>query len=177
VFSFRHDQLTPKYTLSDTLPPQRSEYTHTLLTDYANLDQYLPQTSFGNVPESANDANTIRWESIPTRPVKLSTLEALRKGKNVKAAILLLQRKLRIEIPGTYTLPRADTIFGLSHTLDYLCLTPCLPGFSVILPPDDYIPSNSWEFNLDLSRPLKTLKVKVRIHVKFSIPFARQLFA
>jgi hypothetical protein len=83
------------------------------------------------------------------------------RGKNVKAAILLLQRKLRVEVPDTHTLSPADTIFGLSHTLDYLCLTPRLPGFSVILPPDGYIPSNSWEFNLDLTHPLKPLKVKV----------------
>jgi hypothetical protein len=146
---------------SDIVPPHRSEYTHTLLTDYANLDQYLSQTSFGNLPESANDANTVRWESVATRPVKLTNLEALMRGRNVKAAILLLQRKLRVEIPDASTLPLADAIFGLNHTLDYLCLTPMLPGFSVILPPDGYIPSNSWEFNLDLTHPLKPLKVKV----------------
>jgi len=178
LLSFLHPLISPNIFLlhSDIVPANRSEYTHTLLTDYTNLDQYIAQSSVGNLPESSNGPDSVQWESIKTRPLSLSTLEALMKANNPKTAILLLQRKLRLDIPNSYFLPLTDTVFGMSYTLDYLCITPKLPGFSVILPPDDYVASNSWEFNLELMRPLKPLKVKVCTSAS-RIPFVHSSFS
>lgn len=107
--------------------------------------------------------------SLPTRPLQLTTLETLVKANNVKAAILLLQCKNRLEIPSTLKIPHVDTVFGLNHTLDYLCITPKSLGFSVILPPDDFVPGFNWEFCLELNLPLKPLKGKVRDACFFSL--------
>lgn len=63
------------------------------------------------------------------------------------------------------------------HMLDYICLTPKCPGFSIILPPDGYVTSNSWEFNLNLGHPLKLLNVKINAFLHHSSFILCQFFS
>jgi len=101
-----------------------------------------------------------QWDKAPVEKIKLSTLERVFLHKQADVALRLLNRKIRIAIDPHYILPTSNTIFRSSSRLDFFAAVPRLPGFSVILPPDEAASPSWWNFQLVLRFPQRHFHFK-----------------
>lgn len=143
------------------------ERTHVLLSNYNINDETLPQDVIGNAlpPRTLTNetVDTVTYRQMKSHPISLQWLTDIVERNDRRGALNVLRKKYTLRVQKQQLMPLATTVFTGHSTLDYLLLVPKLPGFSVILPPDNHIPPNSWEFvlNLGSSQALKPLKVKV----------------
>lgn len=100
------------------------------------------------------------WDNTPTKTIRLRQLKDYVRRKDQWCAAELLNQKLKVKIDDEYILPTSKAIFQHTFALDFFAAIPREPGFSVILPPDDYEPSISWNFDLTLHSPFRPFHMK-----------------
>jgi len=72
----------------------------------------------------------------------------------------LLNKKLEVKIDNEFILPTTRAVFQHTFNLDFFSAVPHEPGFSVVLPPQDYRPPISWNFDIHLNRPYRPFHYK-----------------
>lgn len=146
--------------------PQRSEFSHHLLSDYSNPDDYLSQDSIHahrlsfSEPPPADESWRKATKTIKT--VRLSFLKMVSEQDTAGDQMQFLNTPLKVSIDEEYLIPPNAAVYAAQHRLDFFSILANKMGFGIILPPANLNVSNSFTFRLDLSHHLKALKLKVR---------------
>lgn len=146
------------------LPPLPSDAAHTLLTDPYRPQDYLAQSTVSSaVYTSHQDSSTSSYHNLAPKDTPLTDLISINNADNRYGAIRFCKTKHRIILPPSMLYKPNELKYRLKFYIDYLCITPKLPGFAALLPPKE-VSAPFWDFILKLGQgqSMKPFKCKVR---------------
>lgn len=148
---------------SEVSPSSLAARVTSLLVDHEDPGEIFAQHQIGglNIVDAVTlGASREAWDDKPTRIIRLRQLADMYRRKEEQRALELLNKKLQVQIDEEYILPTTRAVFQPTFNLDFFSAVPHEPGFSVVLPPDDYQPPISWNFDLRLDRPFRPFHFK-----------------